>query len=225
MRQDSNRKRCPWRRALIFSLILLAGVGLLLSACGDEPARSPQEALVVQVIDGDTLVLAGGIKVRVLGIDAPEMARDGQPADFLAHQAKATLTDLTLNRKIDLKYDRLRYDRYGRLLAYVFLPDHTLVNAELVRRGLARVYSHAPNSRYRENLLAAQKAAIQAQRGIWRQLLKQDEPYYLGNRRTLRLHRPQCPLGARMARANRVRFTSLKKAYLLGYSPCRSCKP
>jgi micrococcal nuclease len=225
LRQDSSRKRCPWRRALIFSLILLAGVGLLLSACGDEPARSPHAALVVQVIDGDTLVLAGGIKVRVLGIDAPEMARDGQPADFLAHQAKATLADLTLNRKIILSYDRLRYDRYGRLLAYVFLPDHTLVNAELVRLGMARVYSHAPNDRYRETLLAAQVEAIGAQRGIWQRLLKQDEPYYLGNRRTLRLHRPQCPLAARMARANQVRFTSLKEAYLQGYSPCRSCKP
>jgi micrococcal nuclease len=225
LRQDSSRKRCPWRRALIFSLILLAGVGLLLSACSDEPARSPHKALVVQVIDGDTLVLAGGIKVRVLGIDAPEMARDGQAADFLAYRAKATLTELTLNRQIGLEYDRLRYDRYGRLLAYVFLPDHTLVNAELVRRGLARIYSHAPNWRYRETLLAAQGEAILAQRGIWQQILKQDEPYYLGNRRTLRLHRPNCPLAARMARANRVRFTSLKDAYLQGYSPCRRCKP
>jgi micrococcal nuclease len=205
--------------------VLLGGVALVLGACGDQGARSPQEALVAQVIDGDTLVLAGGIKVRVLGIDAPEMARDGQPADFLAHRAKAALTELTLNRRIGLEYDRLRYDRYGRLLAYLFLPDHTLVNAELVRRGMARVYSHAPNARYRENLLAAQVEAIQAQRGIWRQLLKQDEPYYLGNRHTLRLHRPQCPLAARMARANQVRFTSLKEAYLQGYSPCRSCKP
>jgi endonuclease YncB( thermonuclease family) len=170
-------------------------------------------------------MLAGGIKVRVLGIDAPEMARDGQPADFLAHQAKATLTELTLNRKVGLKYDRLRYDRYGRLLAYIFLLDHTLVNAELVRLGMARVYFHAPNARYRENLLAAQREAIGAQRGIWLKLLKQDEPYYLGNLRTLRLHRPQCPLAARMARANQVRFTSLKEAYLQGYSPCRSCKP
>jgi micrococcal nuclease len=225
LRQDSSKKRCPWQPALIFSLILLTGVGLVLSACGDEPARSPQEALVVQVIDGDTLVLAGGIKVRILGIDAPEMARDGQPADFLAHQAKATLTGLTLNRKIGLEYDRLRYDRYGRLLAYVYLPDHTLVNAELVRRGLARVYSHPPNWRHRKTLLAAQVEAIQAQRGIWQRLLKQDEPYYLGNRRTLRLHRPQCPLAARMSRANQVRFTSLKEAYLQGYSPCRRCQP
>jgi micrococcal nuclease len=197
----------------------------MLGACGGEPSAPPQEALVVRIVDGDTLMLAGGVKVRVLGIDAPEMERDGRPADFLAHKAKATLGELTLNRKIGLTYDRLRYDHYGRLLAYLWLPDHTLVNAELVRQGLARAYLIAPNLRYQKDLLTAQQEAIQAQRGVWQQLLKQDESNYLGNRHTLRLHRPQCSLAAHMAKANRVRFTSLKEAYLQGYSPCRSCKP
>jgi micrococcal nuclease len=197
----------------------------MLGACGESPPPAPQAALVVQVVDGDTVVLAGGAKVRVLGIDAPEMERDGRPADFLAHQAKATLAELTLNRTVGLEYDRLRYDNYGRLLAYLFLPDRTLVNAELVRRGLARAYFISPNLRYHKDLLVAQQEAIQVQRGVWRQLLKQDEPFYLGNRHSLRLHRPKCPLAAPMAKANQVRFTSLKDAYLQGYSPCRSCKP
>ena len=197
----------------------------MLGACGDEGSAPPQAALVVQVVDGDTLALAGGIKVRVLGIDAPEMERDGRPADFLAHKAKAPLGDLTLNKTIALEYDRLRYDHYGRLLAYLWLPDHTLVNAELVRQGLARAYFITPNLRYQKVLLTAQQEAIGAQRGVWQQALKQDEPFYLGNRHSLRLHRPKCPLAAKMAKANQVRFTSLKEAYLQGYSPCRSCKP
>ena len=196
----------------------------MLGACGGEPSTPPQEALVVWIVDGDTLMLAGGVKVRVLGIDAPEMERDGCPADFLAHKAKAALGELTLNRKIGLTYDRLRYDHYGRL-AYLWLPDHTLVNAELVRQGLARVYLMAPNLRYQKDLLTAQQEAIQAQRGVWQQLLKQDESNYLGNRHTLRLHRPQCSLAAQMAKANRVRFTSLKEAYLQGTAPTSSCKP
>jgi micrococcal nuclease len=225
LRKDSSRRKCPWWLPLISSLILLVGCGFWLSACEGRPAPPPAEAQVEQVIDGDSLVLAGGARVRILGIDAPEMERDGQPADFLAHKAKAALTDLTLNRQVSLEYDRLRYDHYGRLLAYIFLPDHTLVDAELVRQGLARVYFIAPNMRYREVLLAAQQEAIEAQRGIWQKLLKQDEPYYLGNKNTFRLHRPKCPLADRMAKANQVRFTSLKNAYLQGYSPCRSCKP
>jgi micrococcal nuclease len=197
----------------------------MLGACGDERTRAPQEALVVRVVDGDTLILAGGIKVRVLGIDAPEMERDGRPAEFLAHKAKATLADLTLDRTVSLSYDRVRYDHYGRLLAYLRLPDQTLVNAELVRLGVARVYFIAPNLLYQKDLLAAQQEAIEAQRGVWQELLKQDELFYLGNHHSLRLHRPKCPLAAPMAKANQVRFTSLKQAYLQGYSPCRSCKP
>jgi micrococcal nuclease len=222
---DLNRKRSRWRPALISSLALLIGGLLLAGACGGEPAGVPWQARVVRVVDGDTVTLAGGRKVRLMSIDAPEMERDGRPAQFLAHKAKAVLTELTLNRTVTLEYDRLHYDHYGRLLAYLFLPDHTMVDAELVRRGLARVYFHPPNLRYREELLAAQRQAIEARRGIWRQLLKQDEPFYLGNRRSLRLHRPGCPLGARMSRANRVRFTTLKEPFLLGYSPCRKCKP
>jgi micrococcal nuclease len=225
LRQDSNRRTWPRWRPLISSLILLAACGFWLNACEGKPAGPPAAALVVRVIDGDTLVLAGGARVRLLGIDAPEMERDGHPADFLAHKAKAVLTALTLKRWIGLEYDRLRYDHYGRLLAYLVLPDHTLVNAALVRQGLARVYIIAPNLGHREDLLAAQREAIEARRGIWQQLLQQDEPYYLGNQHTLRLHRPKCPLAAKMARTNRVRFTSLKDAYLQGYSPCRSCKP
>ena len=65
--------------------------------------RPAPAALVVRIVDGDTLVLAGGAKVRVLGIDAPEMERDGHPADFLAHKAKAVLADLTLNKTIALE--------------------------------------------------------------------------------------------------------------------------
>jgi len=197
----------------------------LLAGCGAQPAGPPQQAQVSQVIDGDTLELEGDVRVRVLGIDAPEMEKEGQPAEFLAHKAKAALSNLTLKKTVRLEYDRQRYDHYGRLLAYLFLPDGTFVNAELVRQGLALVYFHAPNTRYRETLLAAQREALEAQRGIWQQLLRQDEPYYLGNRSTLRLHRPGCPLAAKIAPANRVRLESLKDAYLQGYSPCRSCKP
>ena len=179
------------------------------------------------VIDGDTAVLEGGAHVRFLGIDAPEMERDGQPAQFMAHKSKAYVAGLIQGKLVRLEYDRERYDRYGRLLAYLFLPDGTMVNLAVVRQGLARVYAHAPNVRYQEVLDATQQEAMAAGRGIWQKPLaqQQTEPYYLGNKNSKRLHRPGCPLAAKMAPANRVRFTSLKEAYQQGYSPCRSCKP
>ncbi len=211
----------PLRQFLLF-LTLLA---LVLCGCSVEPKGPPREALVSAVIDGDTLILDGGARVRLLGIDAPEMEREGRPAEFLAHKAKAALAELTQGKRLRLEYDQLRYDHYGRLLAYLFLPDNTMVNAELVRQGLARVYFHPPNVRYRDVLLAAQTEALEGHRGLWQKAISQDEPYYLGNRNTLRVHRAGCPLGKKIAPANQVRFTSLKEAYLKGYSPCRSCKP
>jgi micrococcal nuclease len=171
------------------------------------------------------VLIEGSQKVRLLGIDAPELERDGQPADFLAHKAKAELARLIQGRRVRLEYDHLRYDQYGRLLAYLFLPDGTLVNAELVRQGLAKVYIFPPNNRYQDALLTAQREAMEGRRGLWQQALKQDEPYYLGNKNSLRFHRPNCPHGQQTAPANRVKITSLKDAYLQGYSPCRTCKP
>jgi micrococcal nuclease len=126
--------------------------------------------------DGDTVIIDNNLKVRLLGIDAPELEREGQPADFLAHKAKAELAKLIQGRRVRLEYDHLRYDQYGRLLAYLFLPDGAMVNAELVRQGLARVYLFPPNTRFQEPLMVAQRQAIEARRGLWQQALNQDEP-------------------------------------------------
>jgi micrococcal nuclease len=227
----------PWRLTLhsafcrkllrwFFCLALLASGFGLLAGCETKAPAPPQEALVAQVIDGDTLVLAeSGQRVRLLGIDAPEMGKAGKPPEFMAHESKAFLAEMAQGKKLRLEYDRVRYDHYGRLLAYLFLSPGVMVNAELVRRGLAHVYCIPPNFRYREALLTAQREALEARRGVWQQRLKQDESYYLANRNSWILHRPACPLGQKTAPANRVRLTSLKDAYLQGFSPCRSCKP
>jgi micrococcal nuclease len=184
-----------------------------------------QEAVVAHVADGDTVTLDTGQKVRLLGIDAPEMEKTGQPADFLAHKAKKVLADLVQGKRVRLEYDRLRYDRYGRTLAYLFLPDGTNLSREMVRQGLAHVYTVPPNMRFREELLEAQREAIKAHRGVWLEALKQTEPFYIGNRRSLLFHRPACHQGKSTAKNNQVQFKSPTEAYTEGYSPCRTCKP
>lgn len=217
----------PRQHKLCAGFLLLVLILGLLPACGPRPAGPPASARVARVIDGDTVVLAGGAHVRLVGIDAPEMERNGRPADFLAHRSRDYLAVLLVGKTVRLEYDRERYDRYGRLLAYLFLADGNLVNAALLRQGLARVYLHPPNDRYQKELLAAQQEAMAAGRGLWQKQVAHQpaEAYYLGNKNSRRLHRPGCPLGTRMAPANRVRFNSLQEAYQQGYSPCRSCKP
>ncbi len=183
------------------------------------------EAVVAQVGDGDTVILDNGQKVRLLGIDAPELEKEGKPADFLAHKAKQVLTDLVQGKRVRLEYDKLRYDRFGRTLAYLFLPDGVNLSREMVRQGLAHVYMVPPNLRFREELLEAQREAIKAHRGVWLKALNQNEPFYIGNRRSLLFHRPTCHQGKSTAAGNRVPFQALTDAYLTGYSPCRTCKP
>jgi endonuclease YncB( thermonuclease family) len=219
----SRRKTENGKRNTLFILLLLAAV--LAWACDQAPQPPPQKARVIKVIDGDTLVLESKARVRLLGIDAPEMEREGRPAEFQAHQAKAYLAQLVEGKEVRLEYGPLRYDQYGRLLAHVFLADNTLVEAALLRQGLARVYFHPPNLGHREVLLAAQTEAMDARRGLWVKALNQDEPFYAANRSTLRFHRPGCPLAAKIAPANRLKIPSLKQAYLEGFSPCRSCRP
>ncbi len=221
----SSKRSIRWWLRLLSSLTVLALITAGLPGCGFGESGPPEKAQVSRVIDGDTLELAAGQRLRVLGIDAPEMEKDGHPAEFLAHRSKAALSDLTQGQVLRLEYDRLRYDHYGRLLAYLFLADGTCINAEMLRLGLAHVYFHNPNLSHREELLAAQREAMEAKRGLWQRPLNQDEEYYLGNINSLRFHRPGCNLAVKMAPANRVRQDTLKEAYLQGYSPCRSCKP
>ncbi|MEJ2071700.1 MAG: thermonuclease family protein [Syntrophobacterales bacterium] len=183
------------------------------------------EALVAKVVDGDTVTLANGQKVRLLGIDAPELGHEGQPADFLAHKAKGVLTDLAQGRRVRLEYDNLRYDRYGRTLAFLFLPDGTNLSRELVRQGLAHVYTVPPNMLFRDELVAAQQEAIKTRRGIWLKALNQDEPFYLGNKRSFIFHRPSCPQGETTAKSNRLHFKAIIDAYREGFRPCSTCRP
>lgn len=215
-----------WRRTSFSSLALTVLSGVLLLACGSGQAeKAPDTGQVAHVSDGDTLTLAGGQRVRLLGIDAPELEKEGQPADFLAHKAKKALAELAQGQTVRLEYDKLRYDRYQRLLAYVHLTDGTFLNRELVLQGLARVYTMPPNAARHDDLVAAQRQALEARRGIWVKALEQDEPFYLANKRTFRFHRPRCHLAKDIAPANRTKIPSLKDAYLHGLSPCRTCKP
>lgn len=185
----------------------------------------PGEGTVERVVDGDTIILHGGGKVRYLGMDAPEMARDGRPKEFLASEAKEENARLVRNQKLRLEFDLERYDQYGRLLAYLFLPDGRMVNAELVRRGLARVYLIPPNLHYQASLVDCQRQAIQAKQGLWHTPLPSDESIYLCNTKSWRFHRPDCPAAKKITPAHRLSLPNTLEAYLRGYSPCRNCRP
>ncbi len=164
-----TRLRKPCRHFPIaggLGLVMLVWLAWQPVGCGPK-VGPPREAQVIRVLDGDQVVLVGGTLVRLIGIDAPERERPGRAAQPLAQRAKDYVSGLVLEKTVRLQYDRERYDRAGRLLAYLYLPGGTLVNAAVVRQGLARVHLHSPNMRHEEDLLAAQQEALAARQGLW----------------------------------------------------------
>ena len=123
--------------------------------------------LVEKVFDGDTVLLADGRKIRLLGINTPEIAHGDQAAEAGGEQAKLWLQQRIEHKFISLEGDIEAEDNYGRTLAYVFAEDREHINLQLVKNGLATVSIFPPNLKYTEALLAAQQSAEQARLGIW----------------------------------------------------------
>jgi len=146
----SNR---TWLLAIIFSLLLS------LCSCG----APPDTALVVQVIDGDTITVEGGYRVRYIGIDAPEIHPRLEAFGMEAWQANRRLVE---GKEVRLEQDVSEKDKYGRLLRYVWVDD-VLVEAELVRQGLARAKAYPPDTKYQDYLERMETEAKLAGRGIW----------------------------------------------------------
>jgi micrococcal nuclease len=155
-------------RRLLSVLLLLLPLAWVVEAL---PARPDGlgEATVVYVDDGDTIdVQIGGHieRVRYIGIDAPEVPHHGQGGTQGGEAAAQLNRAMVDRRRVRLEADVEPRDRYGRLLAYVWLGD-TMVNLEMVRRGYARALTIPPNLRYARWFNGAEAEARAAGRGLW----------------------------------------------------------
>ncbi|MDH3694167.1 MAG: thermonuclease family protein [Gammaproteobacteria bacterium] len=138
----------------------------LITACSSGKNSQSFSAKVDWVADGDTVRLDDGSKVRLLGINTPELAKDGKPAEPLAKEARQFLRQLIDKQTIQIITSKQTYDKYGRLLAYVF-HDDTDVQVELLKQGLASVIAIPPNVRMADRYLAAETEARYSEIGIW----------------------------------------------------------
>lgn len=124
---------------------------------------------VSHVFDGDTVELADGRRVRLLGIDTPELGHDDRPAQPLAEPARTFLETLAPpGARVRLHFDFEQRDRYGRLLAHLYLTDGVNLQAELVAAGLAATLVVPPNEWNHECYAALEDAARSAALGIWK---------------------------------------------------------
>jgi micrococcal nuclease len=153
-------------------LLLLAAAMLLrpweeLGRAEPGPARG--HARVIRAVDGDTVEarIDGRLEdVRYIGVDTPETVKPGTPVQCFGHRASDFDRQLVEGRRVRLVFGVERRDIYGRLLAYVYI-GHRFVNAELVRRGLARTLAIPPNTLHRALFRRLELRAAQAGRGLW----------------------------------------------------------
>ena len=131
------------------------------------------EAIVTDVIDGDTVVLDrdinGARQVRLVGLQAPKLplGRKGFRMWPLAPQSKTALEALTLNKPVTLAFGGRKMDRHGRLLAHLFVDNGTWVQGQMLLIGMARVYTFPDNRAVVSQMLAQEHIAQKARRGIW----------------------------------------------------------
>lgn len=130
------------------------------------PGGETQLVKVTRVIDGDTIEIEGGERVRYLGIDTPETVNPREPVQCFGKEAGLKNQELVKNQEVRLEKDLTDRDKYNRLLRYVWLGQ-TLVNLELVKRGFAYSYSYPPDVKYQEKFVQAQAQAQEQKRGLW----------------------------------------------------------
>jgi micrococcal nuclease len=150
-----------------FRKALSTGAFLFLTLLAAAATPAAEAAEVRHVLDGDTVILRDGRHVRLLGINAPELGKDGAPDQPLAARARERLAQLVRGQRIRLVFERERQDHYGRLLAHLLLPDGTSVEQILLREGLAWAVAIPPDIGRLPESLAAENEARAAGRGVW----------------------------------------------------------
>jgi micrococcal nuclease len=175
-----NGRRFQPRRSLpaVAAVALAALVAVRVWQTAREPAVEEPIAEgrydVQNVIDGDTLVLSGGARVRLIGVDTPETRyskRSGGADQPLAIEAKEFTRRAIGKGQVRLGFDKERIDQHGRYLAYVWYTDaggERLLNEELIRAGLTRAkLQYFYSDRMKRRFRAAEEEARAAMRGIW----------------------------------------------------------
>ncbi len=150
-----------WRTIPIVIFILFVIAYSIYSAL--PPRYETQQTIVTKVVDGDTIVIEGGQRVRLLNIDTRERGEN------CYKEAKEILEDLVLLKNVSLERDVDDKDRYGRLLRHVYVGNLS-VNLQLVKEGLAVAYIYEPNIKYVQEFRTAEEEAKSGRGCVWTKL-------------------------------------------------------
>jgi len=167
---DTIRPGVSWRPVHLSAGLLLLG-SLLVAALTHGQASRTLAGQVVRVVDGDTIHVRIGDrieKVRYIDMNTPELHHPTKSVEPLAREAAEANRRLVERQPVRLELDVQERDKYGRLLAYVYVGD-VMVNAELVAQGYAQVMTVPPNVKYQDLFLKNQREARLLQLGLWKE--------------------------------------------------------
>jgi endonuclease YncB( thermonuclease family) len=161
----NTKKSAIWR----FFLLCLLCTPSLATADNCPDQHYDESATVKYVHDGDTVKLVDGRKIRLIGINAPEVARDGHKTENYALAARDLLRKLLAkhNNRIQLIHGKETKDHYQRLLSHLFLPDGTNLQAQLLSSGLATAITIPPNNHFSDCYQQIEKHAFCEKKGLW----------------------------------------------------------
>ncbi len=160
-----HKKKAPFVGAFFVAVSLYSAA--VTASC--RVGKYDQMVRVASVIDGDTVVLQDGRHLRFVGINTPELGRDGNPNEPMAAEAKRRVQRLIDANKgrLGLQFDGQRFDRYERLLAHPFLPDGRNLTEQLLSEGFGMQIVIPPNEKYFACYRTAERGARLAVRGVW----------------------------------------------------------
>jgi endonuclease YncB( thermonuclease family) len=169
---DLNIKHYQWLVDIVIALLVSLVSSNTAVLPNEQPKQSetlstPKKVVITSIIDGDTIRASDGAKIRLIGIDAPELSSK----ECYATESTQLLKEYILQKEVELVPDRSEVDRYGRLLRYVYY-NQELINALMVEKGAAIVKIYPPDIRFQQQLFQAQNEARQHVRGLWNQCKK-----------------------------------------------------
>ena len=143
-------------------------ISLFLCSCTTLQAETTTHYYTcTRVVDGDTIVVEDIGKVRLIGVDTPETVHPRKPVEYFGKEASAFTKRMVEGKKVRIEYDWQRKDKYGKILAYVYLEDGTFLNAEIIKQGYGHAYTRYP-FKYLEQFRKYEKEARENKRGLWK---------------------------------------------------------
>lgn len=166
---------------LVVAAIVYLGVKNISFISPTAAIAKDESSYVERVVDGDTLKLSNKDKVRLIGVDTPEVhysdkllrdskksGKDIKAIQALGKKASDFTGNLCANKKVRLEFDVEKHDRYGRLLAYVYLEYGTFVNAKIIEEGYGQVMTIPPNVKHADHFRDLERKARDNKKGLWK---------------------------------------------------------